>query len=70
MVEDIIENENGHIIDLKYDKENYNIEYVKNKNLIILRRLADNKVLEIFSEKIGFIVQCNLGEQTSTRMYY
>lgn len=65
MVEDIIKKENGHIIDLKYDKENYNIEYVKNKNLIILRRLLDNQILEIFSDKIGFIVQCNLGEQTN-----
>ena len=36
--------------------------------MIILRRLSDNKTLEIFSDKIGFIVQCDLGENTNFLM--
>lgn len=44
-------------INVKYDKEKYDIEYVETKNIVILRRKKDNKVLEIFSDKIGFIVQ-------------
>lgn len=63
MAEDIICKEDRCTIDLKYDKEKYNIEYVKNKNMIILRRLLDNQVLEIFSDNIGFIVQCNIEGQ-------
>lgn len=44
---------------LEYNNEEYDIEYVENKNVFILRRLKDNKVLEILSDKIGFIVQVN-----------
>ena len=44
---------------LEYNNEEYDIEYVENKNVFILRRLKDNKVLEIFGDKIGFIVQVN-----------
>lgn len=44
---------------LEYDNKEYDIEYVENKNVFILRRLKDNKVLEILSDKIGFIVQVN-----------
>lgn len=65
MVEDIICRKDGCTIDLKYDKEKYSIEYSKSKNKIILRRLLDNQVLEIFSDKIGFIVQCNIEGQTN-----
>lgn len=65
MIEKIIKKDNRDKIYLKYDKEKYNIEYVKNKNIIILRRLSDNKIIEIFSDKIGFIVQCDLKNQTN-----
>ena len=36
--------------------------------MIILRRLSDNKTLEIFSDKIGFIVQCDLRGNTNFLM--
>lgn len=65
MLESIITKDNNSTIDLKYDKGEYSIEYVKNKKLIILRRLTDNQILEVFSDKIGFIVQCNIGKQTN-----
>lgn len=65
MLESIITKDDNSTIDLKYDQEKYSIEYVKNKNLIILRRLSDNQIIEVFSDKIGFIVQCNIGKQTN-----
>ena len=65
MFEELIKKDDGITIDLKYDNKKYDIEYVKSKNMIILRRLIDNKILEIFSDKIGFIVQCDLKEQTN-----
>lgn len=65
MIEEKITTRDKRTIVLKYDKENYSIEYVKNKNIIILRRLLDNQILEIFSDRIGFIVQCNIGEQVN-----
>lgn len=65
MEELVIINDAGNSIDLKYDGKKYNIEYVKSKRIIILRRLADNRTLEIFSDKIGFIVQYNSEEQTN-----
>lgn len=68
MFEELIKKNDGNTIDLKYDKKKYNIEYVKNNNMIILRRLSDNKTLEIFSDKIGFIVQCDLRGNTNFLM--
>lgn len=64
MVEEVIHTNSLSIV-LKYDKKKYNIEYAKNKNIIILRRLSDNKIIEVFNDKIGFIVQCNTGEQVN-----
>lgn len=63
MFEEVITKEDRSTIDLKYDKKKYSIEYAKNENMIILRRLSDNQILKIFSDNIGFIVQCNVGEQ-------
>lgn len=65
MFEELITKDDRSTITLKYDKKKYNIEYVKNKKLFILRRLSDNKILEIFSDKIGFIVQCDIEGQTN-----
>lgn len=63
MFKTIITTGNNHSIYLEYDREKYDIEYVKNKSAIILRRLSDNTVLEIFNDKVGFIVQVDgLGE--------
>lgn len=59
MFEALITTDEGRNIYLKYDKEEYSVEYVKNKNIILLRRLSDNQIKEVFSDKIGFIVQCN-----------
>lgn len=50
-------------INLEYDNGEYDVEYVKNKNMIILRRLKDNKVLEVFNDNIGFIAQYNEPQQ-------
>ena len=35
---------------LKYDPKKYDIEYVEGKSAIILRRLRENQVVEIFSD--------------------
>ncbi len=59
MVERIIKEIDGHSIYLKYDQDNYDIEYVELYQKTILRRLADDKIIRIFDGKIGFIVQCN-----------
>lgn len=59
MFKTVINKSRTETIYLEYDKEKYDIEYVSNRNTIILRRLIDNKVVEIFSDKVGFIVQCN-----------
>lgn len=65
MFKAVITKDRSASIYLEYDKEKYDIEYVKTKNMIILRRLADNQILEIFSDAIGFIVQCDINEQTN-----
>ena len=52
-----IEKPNRGIIELEYNPDQFSIEYIKNKNIIILRRLSDDVVLEIFDDNIGFIVQ-------------
>lgn len=57
MFKAVLTTENNRTIYLEYDKEKYDIEYVKSKNVIILRRLSDKQILEIFNDKIGFIVQ-------------
>lgn len=62
MFEAVIEKDRQEIT-LKYDKERYDIEYVKEQGVFILRRLADNKVVKIFGDNIGFIVQCDKDEQ-------
>lgn len=65
MFKEIITKDRNTSIYFEYDKEKYDIEYVETKNMIILRRLSDNQILEIFSDKIGFIVQCDTDEQTN-----
>lgn len=50
---------------LKYDEQKYNIEYSERKNILILRRLSDNEILGIFSDRIGFIVQCDINEEAN-----
>ena len=65
MFKDIIVTKNRAIIDLEYDKDKYDFEYVKSKGVIILRRKSDNQVLEIFSDKIEYIVQSNTGNVTN-----
>lgn len=57
MFKAVITTEDNRNIYLEYDKEKYDIEYVKNEKSIILRRLCDNEVLKIFNDKVGFIVQ-------------
>ena len=49
-------------IDVEYDKDKFSLEYVENDNLIILRRLSDNKTLKVFSDKIAFLVQHNIDD--------
>lgn len=63
MFKEIITVDENTTIDLEYDKEKYSMEYVKTKDMIILRRLKDNQILKIFSDKIGFIVQCDIDQQ-------
>lgn len=41
----------------EYDKTKYDIEYSEDDHMILLTRLSDNKVLEIFEDKISFIIQ-------------
>ena len=65
MVKEAITTEKNQTIHLEYDKEKYNIEYVKSKNAIILRRLWDNTVLEIFNDNVGFIVQSDVFGETN-----
>ncbi len=65
MFETEIKNSEGNIVYFKYDKEEYDIEYIKDQNMIIVRQLPDYHILEIFSDKIGFIVQSNIGDQTN-----
>lgn len=52
------ENNKGQI-DLIYDSERYSIEYIKNKEkmVLVIKRLIDNQILKIFDDNIGFIVQ-------------
>jgi len=52
------------IIELEYNPEQFSIEYIKNKNILILRRLSDNVVLEVFDDTVGFIVQHDGEERT------
>lgn len=59
MFKDIITTKNNQTIYLEYDKNKYDIEYKKSENSVILKRLWDNEIVEIFDERIGFIVQVN-----------
>lgn len=65
MVEETITTRDSRKVNLKYDKEKYSIEYFKGKDMIILKRLSDNQILEVFNDKIGFITQCNTEEQVN-----
>ncbi len=47
-------------IQLEYDPKEYKFEYIKKMHLILLRRLKDDKVVNIFNDDVGFIVQYNL----------
>lgn len=58
-----IEKSNRGIIELEYNPEQFSIEHIRNKNIIILRRLSDNVVLEVFNDNVGFIVQNNTNDQ-------
>lgn len=49
---------------IEYDEERFDVEYVAHKNMLVLRRLEDNKVLEIFSDEIGFLIQAEKDEET------
>lgn len=64
-----IKNDDGAMIHLEYDDDKYDVQYIKHKNkeknVILLKRLADNMVLEVFSDKIGFIVQRNKDQQVN-----
>ncbi len=50
-------NNNEGQIDLKYDSEQYNIEYV-------VKRLIDDRVVKIFDDNIGFIFQYDEGKNS------
>ena len=65
MYKTVLETERNNRIDLEYDNQKYEIEYVKRKNMIILKRISDSKILDIFSDKIGFIVQQDGESQTN-----
>lgn len=60
MTEEVIVKDKGGKIELKYDKERYSINYIKESNNVVLSRLSNQKVLAVFSDKIGFIVQVNV----------
>lgn len=51
-------------IDIEYDEKRYNVEYVQEEGVILLRRLSDNKVIKIFSDNIGFLVQVDKDNKT------
>lgn len=51
-------------IDVEYDEKRYNVEYVQEEGVILLRRLSDNKVIKIFDDHLGFIVQIDKDNKT------
>lgn len=52
-------------VTIKIDPNRYEIEYVESEECFILRRLEDGKVLKIFSDNIGFLVQHDEKDSTS-----
>ncbi len=44
-------------IQLEYDKDQFEVEYVKDLHKIILRRKKDQKVLKIIGDNIGFLIE-------------
>ena len=60
MFKDIITTKNNQTIYLEYDKNKYDIEYKKSENSVILKRLWDNEIVEIFDERIGSVSYTHL----------
>jgi len=63
-----LKTENRSTINLEYDNTKYDFEHVKHKGLIILRRLSDNKILDVFSDKVGFIIQYDKDDESNFLM--
>lgn len=51
-------------IDIEFDEKRYSIEYFKAEGKILLKRLSDNKIIKIFDDHLGFIVQVDNDNKT------
>lgn len=51
-------------IDIEYDETRYSIEHVKAEGKILLKRLSNSKVIKIFDDHLGFIVQVDKDGET------
>ncbi len=68
MVEIKIKSNDGREIYTKYDETKYAVEYLKNDGLsgyILLKRLKDNKVIKVFKDSVGFIIEVDNDDITS-----
>ncbi len=65
MYKTTIEKINGRSIVLEYDNEKYEIEYVEDAKVVILRDLLKNKTLKVWSDAIGFIKQVDMDGKTN-----
>lgn len=45
------------VIEVEYDSFHYDFEYIEKAHIIILKRLDDQKIIGVFHDEIGFIVE-------------
>ena len=60
MKKETIKNTSGIAIELEYDPQKYEFEYVKDANTLCLKRVKNHKILALFNDRIGFIAQCDI----------
>lgn len=52
---------NGQAIYLEYDMDKFSIQHAKEMGFLVLSRNDDNRILSIFRDNVGFIVQDQTG---------
>lgn len=60
-----IEKSMGSSITLEYNNEKYEIEYVKDDKIVVLKDLLKNKILKVWSDNVGFIKQVDMDGKTN-----
>lgn len=46
------------VMQFDYDETKYELTYVKDKGLIVIKRLSDDTIVDVVGDNIGFIFQC------------